>query len=251
MKMELRLQVRQLLQMLVLLLCLVLGLGQVSAQSPYEVEWGRGLAVVGTGVATFAVGQRASARMEILRVEELERLDVNDIFPIDRFATRQKSLTANKISDIIGYGSTALPLAFLAGDRSRKYADDVGLLYGQVILLSDGITHLVKNTVRRSRPYTYRADAQLSLKQRKDARRSFFSGHTSHTAANAFFTAKAYSDLYPHASAKHWVWAGAIILPAVTGTTRVLAGKHYWTDVVVGYLVGAGIGLLVPEVNLR
>jgi len=33
---------------------------------------------------------------------------------------------------------------------------------------------------------------------------------------------------------------------SATGYLRVRAGKHYWSDVVVGALVGGAVGLLVP-----
>ena len=39
------------------------------------------------------------------------------------------------------------------------------------------------------------------------------------------------------------------MLPAVTGYLRFKAGKHFPTDIIVGYGVGATIGYLVPELH--
>ena len=243
------------LRVLWVLLAIAVGFGVspgwAQTASPYDMRWGPGLATVGIGGVTFALGKRASARMDLLTLAEIEALDANDVLRVDRFATRQRSAFAKTVSDVTGYGSTLLPLALLAGADVRDDADDLGLIYAQVAFLNNGLTALAKNTVRRTRPFVYQRDAPLARKRNKDARRSFFSGHTSNAAANAFLTARAYSDFYPEARARPWVWTGAIVLPAVTGATRVLAGKHYWTDVLVGYAVGAGVGLLVPALHRR
>ena len=47
------------------------------------------------------------------------------------------------------------------------------------------------------------------------------------------------------------VWGGAIILPALTGYAKVDAGEHFYTDVIVGYSIGAIIGYFVPVMHLK
>ena len=84
-----------------------------------------------------------------------------------------------------------------------------------------------------------------------DARKSFFSGHTSMTAANSFYAAKVYADMYPDSKWKPWVWTAAALLPAVTAQQRMAAGKHFFTDVLVGYGVGALIGWGIPQLHLQ
>ena len=233
------------------LLLLLAGLPPTSAQyaSPYDLSLGRGLAVGGAGAIAGGVGTLFSRRMEPLSEAEVAALDRGDVWALDRLATRKRSPVALVISDVTGYGATALPLSLLGSDRVRDNAADPGLLYVQAMLLNGGITHLVKNTARRPRPYTRNPLVPLAQKRVKDARRSFFSGHTSNAAVNAFFTAQVYSDFYPDREQRGWVWVSAALLPAVTGTTRVLSGNHYWTDVLVGYVVGAGIGVLVPRLH--
>lgn len=236
----------------VLLLVGTVSLGGAYAQAPYRLTWGKGLAVGGAAATTIALGEYYSARLELLREDQLAGLDAaRDVWALDRLATRQRSATAKAISDVTGYGSMLLPLALLAGGNGRDYVPEWGAVYAQAFALNYGLTSLTKNTVRRSRPYVYDAGVPLADKQVRDARRSFFSGHTSLAAVNCYFTAQAFSDLYPASPARGWVWAGAAAVPAVTGLTRVLAGKHYWTDVAVGYAVGAGVGLLVPRLYRR
>ena len=215
--------------------------------SPYELTLGGGLAVGGVGAAAGGLGQYFSGRMAPLTAAEVAVLGRGDVWAFDRLATRKRNRIALVISDVTGYGATVLPASLLASGRVRDNAADVGLLYLQALLLNGGLTQLVKNTARRPRPYTRNPGVSLAQKQVKDARRSFFSGHTSNAAVNAFLTARVYADFYPDRERRGWVWVSAAVLPAVTGATRVLSGNHYWTDVIVGYVVGAGIGVLVPQ----
>ena len=216
----------------------------------YSLSAGRELALLGGGVVTFGIGQVASARLDVLTVEEIAALDRALVVPrFDAFATRRASRRAQRISDLTGYGSLVLPALLVLGDRPRDNLTEFAVVYAEVIAVNNGLTNLVKNTVRRPRPYAYNEAFGLAQKQVKDARRSFFSGHTSNAAANSFFAARAFGDYYPDSGARPLVWAGAIGLPALTGLTRVLAGKHYWTDVAVGYVVGAAVGVVVPALH--
>ncbi len=236
---------------LVLLLLYLAGALSVGAQvdSPYRLSPGKELALYGFGGATFGLGTIASARLDLLSAEDLQTLTRDEVWKFDRSATRRRSESARLTSDVLGYGATALPLALLVSPEVRANAVEVGVLYSQVLLVNAGATQLVKNTVRRTRPYVYNDAFTLEKRLQKDGRRSFFSGHTSNAAASAFFAAQVFSDFYPNSKAKPWVWTAACLIPAATGATRVLSGNHYVTDVVVGYAVGAGIGLLVPRLH--
>jgi membrane-associated phospholipid phosphatase len=50
----------------------------------------------------------------------------------------------------------------------------------------------------------------------------------------------------PERAVRAAAWAGAALLPAVTGYFRMRAGKHFLSDVAVGYVAGAAIGLSIP-----
>jgi len=44
-------------------------------------------------------------------------------------------------------------------------------------------------------------------------------------------------------------WAAAV--PAAVGYFRMEAGKHFLTDVLLGYSIGATVGVLVPELHKK
>ncbi len=169
-------------------------------------------------------------------------------FAFDRKATYNWSPRSAKISDVLMYSAYTAPLWLGLSPifRQKSNAGTMTVMAAQTFLLSAGITNVVKNSVRRPRPFLYNPDAPLAPKLERDGRQSFFSGHTSTTAALCFFTAQTYAKVYPQTRSKYLVWGAAIALPALTGIYRVKAGKHFPSDIIVGYTVGALTGLVVP-----
>jgi len=140
---------------------------------------------------------------------------------------------------------------FLAGKKSRKNFGKIATLYGETAFITTGITLLIKATVKRNRPFVYNSDAPLAKKTTRNARTAFLSGHTSISAANSFFAAKVFSDYYPDSKWKPAVWTTAAVIPAITGYLRVRAGKHFPTDTIAGYALGAAAGILIPHLHKK
>jgi membrane-associated phospholipid phosphatase len=81
---------------------------------------------------------------------------------------------------------------------------------------------------------------------------SFFSGHTSTTAAASFFMAKVISDYHPELGAKKWfLFAAALIPPTFVGYHRYRGFKHFPTDIAVGTAIGAAVGILTPHFHKK
>ncbi len=167
----------------------------------------------------------------------------------DRRTLDNYSLAAKNLSDVLLYAGTAFPLTLLASSKLKGNQLEYLFMYAETAALNGSLTFLMKSATDRRRPYYYNNEVPDEERLHLDARKSFFSGHASHTAALSFFTARVYNDLYPDSRWRYWVWSGAIALPAVTGYLRVQAGRHYPSDVITGYMVGAGIGLLVPAIH--
>src|SRR4029077_16601723 len=89
----------------------------------------------------------------------------------------------------------------------------------------------------------------LSARKGATVKESFFSGHTSNAATATFFGARVFTDLRPHSKLVPFVWIAAAGVPAFTAYSRYKAGKHFPSDVVVGYIVGASIGYFVPQLH--
>ena len=222
---------------------------QLPAQSPYKLDTGREFSTLGAGALVFGVSIPIDLRTEPLTPEQIEILDVSDVPGIDRWATRQWSLPAQRVSDRFLQGSFFLPATLLLDQPSRTHFGQVSLLTLESLLISAGVTNLTKVLVKRPRPFLYNPEAPMEAKLKKRSRYSFFSGHTSMTSTMTFLSAKMYHDFYPDSNARPYVWASAALIPAVTGYLRMRGGKHYLTDVLIGYGVGALVGVLVPEMH--
>jgi len=104
---------------------------------------------------------------------------------------------------------------------------------------------------QRYRPFTYNPDIPLDVKLSSGSTLSFFSGHTSVTTALSFFGAKVLTDLRPDSKNNWMIWTIGATTPALIGYLRYEAGKHFITDVVAGYALGAMIGYMVPAAHLN
>ncbi|MEO1262858.1 MAG: phosphatase PAP2 family protein [Bacteroidota bacterium] len=223
----------------------------LSGQSPYQIDWKKELYFVGAGAGTLGLGAYLEKQTPIFDLGQLETFNTNSINRFDKGATSNYSLSAHEASDWLWYGSFALPTLFLADKNTRANFGTIATLWGETILLNAGITALSKYSFRRPRPYVYNSNVLAETKMTTTAQGSFISGHTSMTAANTFFAAKVFSDYYPQSRWKPVVWSAAATIPALTGYLRVKAGKHYPTDVIAGYAVGAAIGYFVPHLHKR
>ena len=223
----------------------------LSAQSPYQLNWKKESVYIGGAAITNGLGFYFRDKIPLLSPEEVSILDATAVNSFDRIATRKYSTNAGRASDLLWGGSHLLPLLFLANEKTRTDFGTITALYGEVFFVNGGLTLLTKSTIRRIRPFVYNNEVALDNKLKANAQTAFFSGHTSFAAANTFFVAKVFSDYHPDSKWKPMVWALAATIPAATGYFRVAAGKHYPTDVITGYVVGAAVGLLVPHFHKR
>ena len=231
--------------------CLLLKHVPLMGQSPYGLSWKLDAPMAGVSLGLNATSFLMERQLKPLSPAEYLNLNRQDVWAIDRSATYNWSPTAAKISDgFLIFGILSPTLLFL-DKEIRKDALTITTMGLQTIALSNGLTTLTKNLVKRARPFMYNIEVPNSYKDKKDARLSFFSGHTSATAAMSFFTAKVYHDYHPGDRSRLWVWGGAALVPAVTGYLRWKAGKHYFTDIITGYVIGALVGIIVPELHKR
>lgn len=225
---------------------------QTEYESPYKGEKKRCAIIYSIGATGLGLGYYLhNEKVKPLTVEQIELLDPQSINRFDRVATRFSSMQAKKGSDVFFFSSFAFPGIFLANKKTRSHAGTIALMYGETLFLTVGMTSLVKKSVRRKRPLVFNDNFGLEEKQEKNAQYAFFSGHASVVSSNSFFTAKVFSDFFPDSKWKPAVWGAAITIPAITGYLRVRAGKHYPSDVMTGYAVGALVGIAIPHFHKR
>ncbi|MFK7904540.1 MAG: phosphatase PAP2 family protein [Chitinophagales bacterium] len=194
---------------------------------------------------------RLKKRKVGLSEEEIGLLNIDDISKFDRVSCRNWSLGAHKASNVFLLSSYVLPYTLLL-DKNIRGGDNLGniaLFTFETVAINSAVTGIIKELVRRKRPLLYNPNCPIEKKLHRDATSSFISGHTSNVAALSFMTAQMYSDLHPNSKGRGYVWGTAALIPAVTALLRVKAGRHFPTDVIAGYLVGAAVGILVPRLH--
>lgn len=124
----------------------------------------------------------------------------------------------------------------------------VGLLYwgldkkggervGFMMISTTLVNPLIKNIVRRTRPF----DSEAGIQNFRDVSGySFPSGHSSGSASTFAATAVTYKD-------KKWKWlvAVSVVIPVLVALSRTYLGAHYPTDVICGLFLGVGMVFLI------
>lgn len=207
------------------------------------------------GAGGLVLGKSWEDARDPLDHETVLALDPGQVPAFDRAALRidpTGQQAAVRISDVgVGLASVA-PLLLGLDRRARQEWTSLLVLYSEAALLTGGLHVMETSAFPRYRPITYIAAATDAQRQDKDNVNAFYSGHTASTAVATFFMAKVLDDLHPELGGKRWLVYGAAALPpAIVGYYRIQAGKHFPSDVLVGGLMGAAAGILVPQLHRR
>lgn len=159
---------------------------------------------------------------------------------------------AAQISDGILAAAVAAPVVYLTGGTIEDADGDRLLIYGESLAVNLALFEGAKHLVQRPRPYLYAtspAVARYAADQGDDAYQSFYSGH----AATAFCAATAGAYLVAASAGtsgqRALAWGGGFAAAAAAANLRVRAGKHFYSDVVIGALVGVAVGYAVPALH--
>lgn len=237
-------------RILFLSLSLNLIISALSAQVQYQIKPLADGITTGTGIALTLGSAYLTRQMDPLTQSQVLDLQANHTIPrFDRYATRHYSVAAEHFSDWAGMASLALPLLAFTGRQGRQQAGEIGIIVLEGALWTTSLTNLTKALARRPRPYVLNTQVPLADQMTREARLSYFSGHVSISAYTSFVGARMFADLYPNSRWKPVVWTAAALIPAAAAYGRMRSGRHYLSDVISGYLVGAAVGWLTPRLH--
>ena len=214
----------------------------------YQLSWGIDLPVIAIGtVMMTARGMRDQASgPPAYCLTTPQGCDKNRLLFIDRPFAGRYDKNWNTFSDAGAVTMGLAPLVLLGADgRVVDGLNDAVVIY-ESGLLASALSSLSTLSTERARPFVYGTKAPRSVRYGPDGALSYFSGHASFAFAMAMSTFWTVKRRHPH-SAYPWVVLG-VGLGAATAvaTARVMAGKHFPTDVLAGAAVGASLGTLVP-----
>ncbi len=156
------------------------------------------------------------------------------------------SATAAKTADttlaVVIVTPVALQVAGGVNDQTGENLLYYGESLGASLLFNIGAKYLF----HRPRPYTHSSDPRIkryAAGEETDARLSFYSGHSTMAFTAAVAGSLVFRSEDQHARAG--VWGFHMALAGATANLRVRAGKHYYTDVIAGAVIGTGIAVAV------
>jgi len=236
---------------LIVLLFLFTIATELTAQSPYKTNVGKEISLWGSGAGLSIFGLYLNSKIEPLGIEEIRQHRREAVNPFDRLAINNWSPKTAKASDALLVGAMLMPMTLFLSKKIRADWGNALVLYGETLLFNVAINKTVKALFMRSRPYVYNPDVPLPIKQEREARRSFYSGHASAAFASAIFFAKLYNDYFPKSKYKGLVWSCAVLQASLTAYLRFKAGQHFASDVMVGALVGGALGFVIPTIHRK
>jgi undecaprenyl-diphosphatase len=129
----------------------------------------------------------------------------------------------------------AAVLAIFGGPKGRRTAIEGMAAIGVTSFLANLV---VKNLVHRKRPTDPVPEERAIPKPDSN---SFPSGHTASAAAFSAVVGRRYP----------WLWVPLNLLASLIGFSRIYTGVHYPSDVLGGWALGKGVGLMTLRVAGR
>jgi membrane-associated phospholipid phosphatase len=219
--------------------------GQGAAPDGPQVRWALDGGITGAAVLGTALLSRVPVDTSMRWRTQL--------LPWDRELEGRTSASAAKTSDTLLVVDLVVPLGLLLGQTGMAEAyGQRALLYGETLAVTLFANVATKYLVARPRPYVYSDDVRVqdyAQRQGKDSHLSFYSGHSSLSFAASVAGAYLFAQNTTDKAARAAVWGFELALAGATASLRTRAGKHFYSDVLVGAAVGAAIGYGVPRLH--
>ncbi|HZH41898.1 MAG TPA: phosphatase PAP2 family protein [Gemmatimonadales bacterium] len=172
--------------------------------------------------------------------------DPNTLSGFDRVAVHRLDVTADRASTLLLLGAGGAAALGTVWGQDRREAFGNAVVFADAITWAAAADQWLKVTVHRSRPALYTSAAPEAANIR-DNRESFPSGHAELAfAAATAYTVIAHRRRLPHAT------RNAVILyaaAAIVGTLRVVAARHFPTDVIAGAALGSAVSWAAVTVH--
>ncbi len=169
-------------------------------------------------------------------VNALQAQSVSELNTLRRINPDNPNSTIwNNLSNTSKYISVGVPVAYFAAGlmHDNKALKQKAAYTAAAILLNTASTTLLKNVVKRERPYhTYTG----IFPDKIESDYAFPSGHTS----SAFATATSLAIT----TKKWYVAVPAFAWSASVGYSRIYLGQHYPSDVIMGAIVGTSSAII-------
>lgn len=237
---------------------------QVFAQSDtlkptiYKMNyWGAGLFSVAATVANLIAIPTIIHNKKELTPQELQAANSHIFNSLDKWALEldpSKRESYYQASDFVLPGIVAVSGAtFLLNKTMKKDWLKLLMMYYEMHAITFAIydfSFFGPAFQNKLRPIVYYPYFSVDERKGGNQRNSMYSGHTASAVASTFFAVKVYCDYHPGIGGKKYLLYGlASVPPLVEGYLRVKALAHFPSDVMIGFVIGAVCGVVVPEAH--
>jgi len=172
--------------------------------------------------------------------------DSNNVNSFDRPVIGNQDAMAGTISHFTVALAIVAPVVVDIADQgfSKILVEDL-LVYTEVLSINSSVSHIFRYGAQRPRPVAYEANPP---EIRAGEFLSFYSGHSASVFAGLSAASMTYGYRYGH---KVWPWFVTIGVGLGESALRVAAGRHFYTDVIAGAVMGTAVGTLVPYLHRR
>src|SRR5712692_9462940 len=126
------------------------------------------------------------------------------------------------------------------------------VIVGESAAVSAAMVQSMKFFVARKRPFVRYGNGETSGAYDVNDRDSHVSYPSGHTAlATSLGVSMAMTATLEESPAAPWLWGAAAVMSVSTATLRMIAEKHYFTDVATGAAIGAACGVVFPVLHKR
>lgn len=197
------------------------------------------------GVIGASVGNIMTYEDGPLTNDDFAGIDKLNIPFFDRLNTTY-SPTYAEVSDILLALQFISPLTYSFASEYKPQFQTNAIMYIETMSLNYGLNSITKSLVGRFRPFSYDSTTIKDVLYNNDTRYSFYSGHSSTAFASAVFNIIILTSQSGGLNKTIGVTLNIVNATAIA-TLRVMAAKHFFSDVLVGALVGSGVAYLTTE----
>ncbi|MFL5452030.1 MAG: phosphatase PAP2 family protein [Myxococcales bacterium] len=128
----------------------------------------------------------------------------------------------------------------------------LALIDAEALAVNALLTAVTQRAVGRERPFAQGCGTGTNpaCTSRDDRNTSMFSGHTSFAFTGAAVLCVQHSRLDLYGSADPFVCPVALLLASTTGILRMVADRHWASDVIAGAAVGSAVGAVVSIAHI-
>ncbi|OGR82059.1 MAG: hypothetical protein A2901_04475 [Elusimicrobia bacterium RIFCSPLOWO2_01_FULL_54_10] len=172
--------------------------------------------------------------------------DPGSVNSFDRSIIGKQDAVAGTVSHYIVALALAAPVTLDLADQgfNKSFVEDL-MVFTESLAINTALSHVARYGVQRPRPVAYEATPP---EIRAGEFLSFYSGHTATVFTGLSAASMTYGYRYGH---KVWPWAVTFGAGFAESALRVAAGRHFYSDVIVGAVMGTAVGTLVPYFHRR